>query len=496
MQSNKSLTVVQNVRAQELYYEGVTRLQDGDIEGAILSLLECSFFAPDNANPEAAAAECYVYLCDLQSAVRHYRRALWMLTRRKREAVRAAERKRGASLLLFSGIPNAPHFLSDDDIPEETAEGEAAAIRIPAATEPSSPDLGFMNDSGVQKDAVITRLVGLLDALSLVLFRLRDFEQALRCTLETKELLSDAGRAVPPEVELHRATYLMALQKDEEAEYLLESIYQTPPFAHFDNEIGALLIQLYSNRQAFVKARELLTALERPDDHAYAQKIRFEPNLTVAKHIFFKQYNYYREKALEQRDLGTISKCIMVSPNDLELVFARAKIYIDSGNEKKSVKDLFQCIKDSNGSHKEAIELMTSVLFSIGSDMEGQTGIEDAIGYFSESLKWRSDNIPVLLARGDCYVKIEDFEAALTDFQRVLELEPMNPEATRRISFLHDLWGCRMMAAGDMQGAEDEFTSAIKANEHEPLFSITVPRRGSPSTSLASPCAMCSPVSS
>ncbi|EPY27579.1 tetratricopeptide repeat protein 16 [Strigomonas culicis] len=510
-------TAVALSRAQQTYNKGIAAFQSGDLENAILAFQECSFFSPDNANPEAAIAECYVYLCDIHSAVRHYRRALWLITRRRREAVRRAERKRGASLLLFTAVSPVPHFLGDDPLPEgfdksqtspeakpagatviisipDTLEVAAQHASLPAvqcdqeeedgdnedttdmsATSKSTNEGGkaggdFLNDQGITKSAVVFRLVGLLDALGIVLFRMQDFLQALRCMEEANELLSEASLPPIAPLEVHRITYLMALQREEEAEYVLENYMTNDDYSEMKMQMGALLVQLYTNRQAFQAAKELLERLEQPCDHAQQAAIRHEEALAIARHMFLQKYKHYREKAIEQGDMGTISKCINVHPSDTELLFKRAQLLIAAGDHKKSVKDLFSCIKESNGNHKEAIETMTSVLFTIGATLDGTAGMQEAVAYYTESLKWRKDNILVLLARGDCYVKMEDYEKALQDYQRVLDLSPAHEEAAHRLSFLHDLWGRQLQALGRPRDAEAEFTNAIKTNDQEPLF--------------------------
>lgn len=531
---NVSLTLMQSTKSAEMFNKAVEKLSTGDIRAAILLLQQSEFFAPDDPTPVVAHAECYVFLCDLQSAVRFYRRALWLV--QKRDNVNPTEQKPATIISttqsLSSAIPFNTAGLSfntrsagsagtslpqdsydsstqihettwtkasfdagsplqtpqldarnmDELARQETQVGLSPNSRVAAPmwglSEAAQQDDAFRDSTNtdptagsytmctshthrmmrvnysVQLSDIQSRLAGLLDALGLALFHLTDFSHALQCAEDSLSFVDD------PIVQLHRCVYLMSLQREEEAESLLEQHRQK--HARCKMQTSAMLIQLYVNRQAFRPARMLLDE--------YSSASRYEDCLTVARHIFHFKYDRYRQKALEKKDLGTIGKCIDVFPNDVELLFARAKIHIDAGDHKKSVKDLFRCVKETNGSHKEAIETMTSVLFTIGTGLDGKEGIQDAIVYYSESLKWRSDNTLVLLARADCYVKLEDYENALLDYRRILQINPDDPVASRRIAFLHDLWGRKMYSMDKVRDAEIEFSLAIKECETEPLF--------------------------
>lgn len=604
---------MKQTKCAEMFNAAVDKLKQGKLEDAILLLQEAEFFSPEDPAPLVAHAECFVYLCDLQSAIRYYRRALWAV--QKRDNVDPTKHKPSTIIptknALSSAIPAQNSFATatqdrltqygsaatippqnsgvTSDTTEETEEkvneafpssaptgesdganksrsiaenptgmaarrysGQSPSVsdslhspkgtsfrqdnssgaqnsllvkdpaemnkkNAPTVTEESSspkrskrhagdvptlspqfiPGLESSNglaspigDDGVkllspavfhessvmqdsfsmwqtsrtqriQKNAnevqlfdIQMRLAGLLDAVGLTLFSMRDFPQALQHAEDSLALVDD------PVVQLHRCVYLISLQREEEAESLLE--VHMKKYEECRVQTSALMIQLLVNRQAFRPARMLLDN--------YTGATRYEDCLTVAKHIFHSKYERYREKALDKKDLGTISKCIDVFPNDVELLFARAKIHIDAGEHRKSVKDLFRCVKETNGTHKEAIETMTSVLFTIGTSLDGEEGIQEAIVYYSESLKWRSDNTLVLLARADCYVKLEEFEDALTDYRRILQINPDDPTASRRIAFLHDLWGRKLYSQGKVKDAEIEFTNAIKECDTEALF--------------------------
>eukprot|EP00796_Vickermania_ingenoplastis_P005071 gene5071-3657_t len=563
--SGMSLSLMQHVKSAEMFNAAVAKLKEGDIEGAILLLQEAEFFSPEDPTPLVAHAECFVYLCDMQSAIRYYRRALWVVQKRDKidptctqpatilptqnfssvippiasssisntkeadspRGVEVTGRQEDSTSLVQMRRPTRTllldHELLEKDMgfesplastheqkgpmeqnevlvpfiaaenAEKDREGDDAPLTTSAEMHPPySPDLHFSEADvcrdlapalfsesaadGMQSSAsmwqysrtqrmqkggneiqladIQRRLAGLLDAMSLALFNMSDFVAALQAAEDSLALVDDSV------VQLHRCVYLISLQREEEAEMLLETHMKKHEGSCI--QTSALLIQLYVNRQAFRPARMLLDK--------YTGTTRYEDCLTIARHIFYLKYERYRSKALEKKDVGTISKCIDVFPNDVELLFARAKIRITEGDHKKSVKDLFRCVKETNGTHKEAIETMTSVLFTIGTSLDGEEGIQEAIVYYSESLKWRSDNALVLLARADCYVKLEAYEDALIDYRRILQINPDDPIASKRIAFLHDLWGRKLYRQGLVKDAEIEFTNAIKECDTEPLF--------------------------
>lgn len=563
-------SVMRRAKCAEMYRAALDMIRKKDLEEAILLLHEAEFFAPEDPTPLVAHAECYVYLCDLPSAIRYYRRALWAAQKRDKmdptekkpapihsksgysSAIPKNKRKPTTDLeypVIGSGISGDSASLSSSSFlhqpfHKENAQGFPMSMRgrknLMATMPPSQVDeASILNEEEEKKpssngpnsimerlldeadaaeestqtlsrtthlnriDSVLEegsctevqtldasmrmtplasncsaspnnsgersplicfvgmptadiqqRLAGLLDAMGLVLFKMNDFSNAIQYAEDSLDLMKD------PLVELHRCIYLISLGREEEAEAMLESHMKS----HKDcrPQSAALLLNLLVNRQAFKPARVLM--------EKYASSPNVECCLAVARHIFHTKYDRYRSHAVAKKDILTISTCIDVFPNDVELLFARAKIYIEGGDLRKSVKDLFRCVKETNGTHKEAIELMTNVLFSIGSNLDGEEGIQDAVQYYTESLKWRPDNTLVMLARGDCYVKLEDYQNALTDYKLMLQINPEDQTASRRIAFLHDLWGRKLFSQKKVKEAENEFTNALRECDTEPLF--------------------------
>jgi tetratricopeptide (TPR) repeat protein len=665
-QSASPVLSITAFKVREKYEAGVRLLQSGHVVAAIQQFHEASFFDAEDALPIVALAECYIFLCDLRSAIRCYRRALWSLHKRQqRLTVHPFEGYEDGNIVTVaptdeapplhpdnspafsSAIPHSPTQTASTTTPqpplsqrpstaqfspplphlpdamelaaatgnatprEGTAAGEEsaedAAVTATAAGTPTvdvaantkkevrrlsrssrassvSPQVaevsllipgGRLRETGnaslldvashtsalqheLTASEVRRRLAGVLDALGLALFQVGSFEQALRCTTEALELLASADAqeegeggvgnhscvrpaTLPspylsePIISLHRAVFLIALQREEEAEVLLGSHYEM--FTSCRAQSAPLLIQLYCNRQAFRKARLLLEsqdegpqsaapgetnvsplpeenseeedpAMAETDEVDIGDRSRLaypsleegkveggrkpahetvtdeplevqpqpQPNapafpplqtsssLTVAKYIFTELYARYRSAALASGDEDSVTRCLDVYPNDVDLLFRRAQLRIAAGELKRSIPDLFRCVQDTNGEHKAAIEAMTTVLFTIGSSLDGESEVQNAVSYYSESLKWRPDNLLVLLARGDCYTKMEAFEDALADYEAILNYAPGHRQALGRIAALHDLWGRKFFALDDVARAEAEFTNAIKTD--------------------------------
>ncbi|GET93247.1 hypothetical protein, conserved [Leishmania tarentolae] len=577
----KPASSIATFKVREKHEAGMQLLQRGLIHEAMQLFQEASFFDTANVQPIVALAECYVFLCDLQSAVRCYRRALLSFHKKDLDdycrhanetpanAVHEVCDTNSCRVDASSSPENKWRYMggepcfsavSEDKQGTWDARLEAAHYPAPASLESiggSSPS-GFSLDgfadglhsveivathvpehqSSLAKsvtsaagegrartlklpapDVTFTvkniraRLAGVLDALGLSLYQLGSLEQALRCTTEALELLDATARAseggdedvcsskspqcmADPTIALHRGVYLMALQRDEEAEALLEDHFSF--FPHWRPQTAALLVQLYCNRQAFRKARVLLEMQEEEAGNTELSKTPGEVlgnadgashsagrstlapslpssasalgSLAVAKYLFTELYSRYRTAALASNDEASITRCLAIYSNDFDLLFRRAQLNIAAGKHKQSVKDLFRCVRETNGEHKEAIEVMTTVLFTIGSSLNGETEMQDAVTYYSESLKWRPDNVLVLLARGDCYTKLENFEEALADYEAVLSFEPERRDARQRIATLHDLWGRRLFVQNQPEKAEAEFTNAIKTDSENPQF--------------------------
>ncbi|AIO02320.1 hypothetical protein LPMP_351830 [Leishmania panamensis] len=567
-------------KVREKHEAGMRLLQEGLVYEAIQLFQEASFFDVENVRPIVALAECYVFLCDLRSAIRCYWRTLWSLDKKEMDdyccrangihtdtddRVSAADNRRSDASnspagewlksgeeTLFSALPDGSQETHEYDFEaaQKATPASFTAVEDHSPSDPSTPYVAGGIHS-VERAACFSepqrplaksveaaahagpslaprsqapraeltvkdiraRLAGVLDALGLSLYRVGSVEQALRCTTEALELLDDAARAgeggrndmyvskssqllTDPTISLHRGVYLMALQRDEEAEALLEAHFAV--FLQWRPQAAALLVQLYCNRQAFRKARMLLEVQEKADSgnpdsskaptevHGNLDEVlrsgrgdtvspsppsaAAPESLAVAKYLFTELYARYRTAAFASNNEASITRCLGIYPNDIDLLFRRAQLNLSAGKPKQSVKDLFRCVRETNGEHKEAMEAMTKVLFTIGLSLNGEAEMQDAVTYYSESLKWRPDNVLVLLARGDCYTKMESFEAALADYESVLCFAPGQRDARQRIASLHDLWGRKLFAQGQPEQAEAEFTNAIKTDGQNPQF--------------------------
>ncbi|KAG5490050.1 hypothetical protein JKF63_00169 [Porcisia hertigi] len=576
----ESTSSIAAFKVREKHQAGMCLLRGGFIYDAIQLFQEASFFDAENVRPIVALAECYVFLCDLRSAVRCYRRALLSLHKKELndycrrcnevptnpvdKPLSAADSPVDSSKQSESELPkddneaptagmpnNTQESLegrlttatdsdpvssaSDDDGPPVLSDPEVARDLQPPETAAQLSDLAApletpatvavgeapeVTPNPPEPRAVLTvkeisrRLAGVLDALGLSLYQVGGVEQALRCTTEALELLDSVARGgvqgvdnsatllraphllADATIALHHGVYLMALRRDEDAEALFEKHFAA--FVNWRPQTAALLIQLYCNRQAFRKARVLLEMQEAAAAGTDPTKTPTEAegevngvtssgrggavalslpsreaasgSLEVAKYLFTELYARYRTAALASNNEASINCCLGIYSNDVDLLYRRAQLKLAAGEHKKSVKDFFRCLRETNGEHKGAIEAITAVLFKIGSSLQGEADMQDAVTYYSESLKWRPDNLLVLLARGDCYTKMESFEEALADYEAVLCFAPEQPEARQRIASLRDLWGRKLFAQNQPEQAEAEFTNAIKTDPQNPQF--------------------------
>ncbi|RNC30681.1 tetratricopeptide repeat protein 16, partial [Trypanosoma cruzi] len=257
---------------------------------AINAFGKASFFLPHKPQPFFAAAECFVSLCDFKGAVKQYRRALWLL--RPRDDTESVEHPFGSALQPekpsrcsdFSGRVSAFSIIEgekdegresdhNDDFMLSTTDSSSRIATAEATPPPSAfraRAAAAAGDDRAIAGAVKTRLAGILDALSIVLFNVKDYGQALRFADDSLELCEH------PQVMLHRCAYLVALERSDEAEKALEKHLKEHPC--FFIESSSLLVHLYCQRQAFRHAKELLESVPL-NDRQHAQ-------IVLAQRIF------------------------------------------------------------------------------------------------------------------------------------------------------------------------------------------------------------------
>ncbi|KAH8611507.1 hypothetical protein ERJ75_000977100 [Trypanosoma vivax] len=455
-------------KGYQKYQEGLAWMRLGHYRQAIMSFAKASFFLVDKPHPFVASAECYLALCDFQGAVKQYRRSLWVLRSSMEKEEHNVPRAGGGQSFeplevhaaeVIADIPVNDSNMDDSASHERErlgSVGSAFAFSPPRISwQASRVDMeAEVVDERTVVESIRKRLAGILDALSIVLFNAKDYTQALRFSEESLDLFSH------PKVMLHRCAYLIALERHDEAEKVLNNHLKGDDA--FLVEYNALMAYLYCQRQSFRRSKALLdeVSMENPQ----------HPQVIFSRYIWNSAYAAFRERAIKQGDVQGVNRCLRVFPEDPVLLFERAKHHMVAGVGQEAVPDLIRCVITSGSKHEGAVDMLSKALFQMEVDGDMKTNVSRIIQCYTTSLFWSPDNIPVLLARGICYTKLGNYEAALQDFVRILNVSPGNAEAARRIAFLHDIWGCEFHKRGKMEKAERQFSNAIVMCDTEALF--------------------------
>jgi tetratricopeptide (TPR) repeat protein len=316
--------------------------------------------------------------------------------------------------------------------------------------------LSMLGDTALAHD-LRWRLAQLLDALAVVTFREGAVDGAIRLINEALE------ETVHPGIELHKATFLASRGDFAHAEPIAQELV-TGCTKSIEPEATVLLARiLIAYRRDFAKAKELLEkAAELHSSH---------PQVISAWTLFESAVAKFRVVAESTLNVEQLSRCIKAFPEDAELYRIRALAYTSQVDYKSAVKDLFTCLSISGGSNAPAVELMVTVLATIGDELAESSDYTSAVYYYTEGLKWATQEAArsqVLIARGDCHLALDKHEEALQDFKAVLEMDPANDHAQERLGHLHDVWGSVMYNEGKYDLAEVEYTRAIEYCDTNP----------------------------
>ncbi len=99
-------------------------------------------------------------------------------------------------------------------------------------------------------------------------------------------------------------------------------------------------------------------------------------------------------------------------------------------------------------------------LYNVARNLEELGRCDEAIGWYSKSLKYNEKASEILIARARCLVKTDYADGAKTDLFRVLERDESNFEANY-------LMGKAMMADNDPWGALSFYNKAISINDQD-----------------------------
>ncbi|XP_068771453.1 tetratricopeptide repeat protein 16 [Struthio camelus] len=95
---------------------------------------------------------------------------------------------------------------------------------------------------------------------------------------------------------------------------------------------------------------------------------------------------------------------------------------------------------------------------------------DEAVRLLGEALRNEKREKGLYINRGDCFLRLGELAYALADYQQALELSPGDWGVRRRVAMVLHEQGQQDLAARQYQEAEARFSAAIKHDPHKPLY--------------------------
>lgn len=137
----------------------------------------------------------------------------------------------------------------------------------------------------------------------------------------------------------------------------------------------------------------------------------------------YKNKNY-------QAAIEDYTRFLQLNPNESKAYWQRGAAWVELGNNQEAIKDYTQCLKFQPG--LVHVYITRAAIFKDTGNL--QRAIDDCTHALSLGSDW--DNIAYSL-RGDCYGVLENYQAALQDYNQSIRLQPEEIESYQKRGFIH-----------------------------------------------------------
>jgi tetratricopeptide (TPR) repeat protein len=235
---------------------------------------------------------------------------------------------------------------------------------------------------------------------------------------EAKIILYKLRDEIPDNAEVWRklAEYYMARRVYQLAEKNYEKVLELDP-----NDVDAMLAlgQINIKLREFEKGLKFLNkAIKLKEDLAPAYKERAE------LYRLWGDYDQAKQKALYDQATKDMEKYISLLPNDTRAQYRYAQFLYLSGNYEKAIEELNKAQTDSYVKDR----LLAYCLIGIGKYDEGKAKFDEYWARVPEDKRVKED----YEALGNYYMGKADYEKAIENFRKMLEMEAeQNPDNAR-----------------------------------------------------------------
>jgi tetratricopeptide (TPR) repeat protein len=218
--------------------------------------------------------------------------------------------------------------------------------------------------------------------------------------------------------------------------------------------------------------------------HSIAQLEKY----VVTKAVLYK--NVASEMIIKENvglSILCLNHAIELDAEDWTLFFKRGVLLSQLGHFESALIDLKTCLEKMNlfklkeGSANGVMVKERSVMDHLGS-IYNQMGIiafqkdrhDIALVYFGDALGCNDQTATVYRNRADCYIQIKYYEAAKSDLQIVIEIQPDDQESVIKLANIEGKLGSMQFSQGRYQTSVVCYSVAIELDPSVEVFEATL----------------------
>lgn len=172
-----------------------------------------------------------------------------------------------------------------------------------------------------------------------------------------------------------------------------------------------------------------------------------------------------REAALVE-----INTLLEIRPDLIPIRVHKAMIMRSAGNLAEAERELIDILDTTPNVEAQRQLALTYNDMGIGTFMNGHP--QEAIAWFDAAMRESNDDPNFYINKGDCYRALNDFEAALANYHRAIELGLIGDSVQQRVAITHYSIARDLLKKTNNKAALFELDKAIEASQEFPDFYI------------------------
>lgn len=164
----------------------------------------------------------------------------------------------------------------------------------------------------------------------------------------------------------------------------------------------------------------------------FTKAIALDPDYAEA---YVKRSLCYNKIGEFEKAIADSTEAIRISPNNASYYDGRATDYCDYGDEERAIADSKEALR-REPYNQHYVDRLADFYNHFGVQHQKKKDLNKAIMCVTEAIRLRPNDAQHYSNRGNYYVTMDDYPAALSDFEKAVQLDPSNTDARGQLKQL------------------------------------------------------------